>query len=53
MGIKYSMPVDCIPDLRQKKVAVIADPTASDANVATRIAAIIDVLQAYSLVATA
>ena len=53
MAIKYSMPVDAMPDLKQKKVAFIADPTTSDANLTSALKSVIDCLISYHMVATA
>ena len=51
MGLKYSMPIDCITDLRQKRIATVTDCSSDDAAVTTSVAAIIDCLQAYELIA--
>ena len=53
MGIKYSMPIDCVPDLKQKKVAFIADPSSSDANLTVAMKSIVDCLISFGMVATA
>ena len=57
MAIKYSMPIDCMPDLKQKKVAFIADPSAADAsgggNVQATVKKIVDCMISAGLVATA
>ena len=53
MAIKYSMPIDAMPDLKQKKVAFIDDPTSSDAALTTSLKSVIDCLISYNMVATA
>ena len=52
MGIKYSLPVDGIPNLAQKKQALVTDATSGDADMQTSIASVIDCLQAFGMVAT-
>ena len=52
MAIKYSMPVDCMPDLKQKKVAFIADPSSTDVNPASVMKSIIDCLISANMIAT-
>ena len=46
------MPIDCIPDLAQKKVANVTDCSSDDAAVTTSVNAVIDCLQGYGLIAT-
>ena len=57
MAIKYSLPIEGINDLKQKKVAFIADPTAADAtggcNVQATVKKIVDCLISAGMVATA
>ena len=50
----YSTPqVTAVIDLKQKKQALISDPASTASDTATSLLAIIDVLQAYQMVATA
>jgi len=53
MGQTYDFNVAGIPDLMKNRQATIGDPPATASDVATSILAILDVLQAYGMMATA
>ena len=53
MGQTYDFNVAGIPDLMKRRQALVGDPGSDVPTAATAIAQIIDILQAYGMMATA
>jgi len=51
MGQTYDFNLDGIPDLMKRKQALVTDPASAAATCATAAEQIIDILQAYGMVA--